>query len=62
MPVLENGQTIEGAGLLGMIAVRRFADLHNDFNGIVNATGTNALEIIGLQGLAVPSAMSPMTA
>ena len=44
--VLENGQTIEGAGFVDMIpSVAASLTFHNDFNGIVNATGTQALTI-----------------
>jgi hypothetical protein len=50
---LENTQTIEGAGifyLIGPHTIDQSLTLQNDFSGIINATGVNALLITGAQG------------
>jgi hypothetical protein len=47
--VLDNGQTIEGAGFINVVRdLTHSLTFHNDFSGIVNATGINALTIASL--------------
>ena len=45
--ILENAQIIEGAGVLALVSDTGLLTLHNDFNGTINATGTNAL-LVGI--------------
>jgi len=47
--VLDNGQTIEGAGFINVVRdLTHSLTFHNDFSGIVNATGINVLTIASL--------------